>query len=495
MSSFSLVDTIMGVTARHPDREAIGASGVSLTFAELVRVASQCARFLARHGVETGDRVAIAITRPEQTLIAMLACWLLGATGMVLDFRTRPAERSSVARDFDLKAIVEARSPPDETPFLSVPVGESLPETVAGEDDAPFIRPEDVCPAFIIRTSGTTGTPQGVVFGHGAFMRTHWMMGATFLGFDRGLFIQAFPLNYAAGFMRSVSQLLDGGTTHFLPMASASELAEKLFSSKARITAVVPSQLRGLLELSAGRTTPMFPDLHSLTATGTVVPPELSVRAYLELSRSYVVTYGGSFCGGISWLHGEDVLKKPHSVGRPYAFNHLQIIDAEGRLVGPGESGLLRVRGATAADEILGMGRADSDRIVDGWVIPGDMGYLDEDGFLVLTGRASDMIIRKGINVFPRDVEDVLERCSGVVEAAVIGFPSIESGEEIAAFVVVRGSVSLEDLAGYARTRLVADKRPRVIRIVDQLPRNESGKVLKRVLADELTEFEKTSNN
>jgi acyl-CoA synthetase (AMP-forming)/AMP-acid ligase II len=198
------------------------------------------------------------------------------------------------------------------------------------------------------------------------------------------------------------------------------------------------------------------------------------------------VTYGSTVGGSISTLVGEAIQTKAGTVGRPMPFNHLRIEGADGQVLGVGETGLIKIRSPLIADEILGEARADSDRLVDGWAIPGDLGFIDEDGFLTLTGRASDMIIRNGVNVFPREIETILERHPGIAEAAVFGYSSPSSGEEIAAFVVAAGSVTIEEIVDHARANIVPDKRPRHMEIVERLPRNDAGKVVKRLLAERL---------
>ena len=491
MSNFSLIDALSGIAATYPGREAIRTPETTLTHAELMGMASRCARYFSDHGIAAGDRVAIALPKSDQVIIAILACWMLGATGMVIDFRTRPREKAQMRDFFSLRAIVEPRSSAGQSASGSIAVGDSLIDSIATESPELRYRPADVHPAIILRTSGTTGTPQGIVFNHGTLMRLHWAMGAAYLGSDRGLFVHGMPMFYGSGLVRTISQLLDGGSTYILPMiASPDELAEAIISTDAQAAAVVPPQMHGLLELSAGRTSPMFPNLRVFTGSGAKFPAETVLRAYRELSNSFRVTYGASFGGSISALSGPDVLRKPDTVGRPLAFNQVQIVDFEGRPVPTGQSGLIRLRSATVADAIIGETRQHSDRMVDGWAVPGDTGFIDEEGFLTLTGRASDMIIRKGVNVFPREIEDILERRGDVLEAAVIGYPDDDAGEEIAAFVVVEGNVAKEELESYVNTNIVADKRPRTIRIVDGLPRNDAGKVLKRVLADKLASGE-----
>jgi acyl-CoA synthetase (AMP-forming)/AMP-acid ligase II len=155
----------------------------------------------------------------------------------------------------------------------------------------------------------------------------------------------------------------------------------------------------------------------------------------------------------------------------------------------PGEAGTIRLRSPGMAQSIEGASRESGDRLKDGWAYPGDVGALDDQGFLTLVGRTSDLIIRGGINVHPSEIESVLAEYPGIRDVAAVGFPSAREGEEIAVFVVPAGEFSESDLMSYCRARLSPDKRPRRFLSVRELPRNANGKVLRgelrRLLQDE----------
>lgn len=487
MAAFNLSDMFIAAATRNPGREAIGTPQVTLSYGDLLERTFKSARYLSRQGVAAGDRLAIALAKPDHVVVVILAIWMLGATPMVIDFRAKRSEKAKLADHFGLSGVIEAVAPTSDVDYRSITVGDGFYDEIRGELEDLFLPLPGDHPALIVRTSGTTGTPQGIVYSHNTLMNLHWAMGIALTGFDRGPLVHALPLFYASPLIRTLSQILDGGTTHILPlMASADELAETFLSTNAQIGSVVPPQLHALLRLSEGRSTPMFPQMRNLIATGSRVDGEASIRAVRELCSGFAVTYGSTVGGSISLLVGDAIQTKAGTVGRPMPFNHLRIEAPDGRAVGIGEVGLIKIRSPLIADDILGEARADSDRLVDGWAIPGDLGFIDEDGFLTLTGRASDMIIRNGVNVFPREIEAILERHPGIVEAAVLGYSSAATGEEIAAFVVVVDGVALADIIGHARASIVPDKRPRHIEIVEQLPRNDAGKVVKRLLAERI---------
>jgi acyl-CoA synthetase (AMP-forming)/AMP-acid ligase II len=484
MKAMNLADIILGLARLQPDVTALESGDVCLTYSDLVKRASQGARFLQGTGIGTGDRVGIALQRQEETVAAAVAVWMLGATPVFLDFRARPSEKRSYAENFSIRAIIETRNAPEDPGYEPILARGGWLEAVAGEDDSTVEPVSARHPAILSLTSGTTGTPQGIAINHNTFLNRYLAHRTSTLGYNGGLFVCSLPLSYTAPRIHTLCHLFDGGTVHFLPvLAGAEELADAYVRLKARAAFIVPPQLNGLLELSAGRTTPMFPDLRSLTVAGAPVSAENNVRAYKELTPGYRVDYGSSICCPmISELTGQDVLDRPGSVGRPHVLTHIRIAGANGEALPQGENGIIMIRSPCIADAILGEERENSDRLTDGWAIPGDLGYIDDEGFLILTGRASDMIIRNGVNVFPRELENALAKHPEVKEVAVVGFPSPESGEEIAAFIVASGDVTVEKMAVYARASINADKCPREFRIIEALPRNAAGKVEKKKL-------------
>jgi acyl-CoA synthetase (AMP-forming)/AMP-acid ligase II len=211
------------------------------------------------------------------------------------------------------------------------------------------------------------------------------------------------------------------------------------------------------------------------------------IRAKTSLSANFVQVYGASICGRISALSGADLEAHPDSLGRVLPHVLLQIVDDGDKVLEPGEAGAIRIRSPGMASSIYGEGTAGSgDSFRGGWAYPGDIGSFDEDGFLHLLGRSSDLIIRGGANVHPAEVELVIAECDGVEEVAVVGFPKLPEGEEIAAFVVSSSNLTEAALDAHCRTRLAPDKRPRKFVFVPDLPRNANGKILRIELRKQL---------
>jgi acyl-CoA synthetase (AMP-forming)/AMP-acid ligase II len=282
--------------------------------------------------------------------------------------------------------------------------------------------------------------------------------------------------------------LFDGGTVFFRPpLFSSDEFADALLSTRATNVCAVPTMLRELLIEHQRRAAPLFPDLRILVCFGAPLAAEEKLLARRVLSQRFIEMYNSSVSGRVSSLFGGDMDARPETVGRVHPHVALQIVDDNDKPLPNGTPGTIRVRSCTMARATFGKTpRTSGDRLKDGWAYPGDIGSVDRDGFLTLHGRESDVIVRAGVNVHPSEVEAALSGIAGVREAAVVGFASTREGEEIAAFVVTDGTLSEEMLDAQLRTRLAADRRPRKFILVEQLPRNANGKVVRAELRAKL---------
>jgi fatty-acyl-CoA synthase len=489
MGSINLADMFVGAADSYRDRPAIVSRELTLSYRQMVARSAQTARVLRREGIKSGDIVGLALSSPGDTVAATIALWMLGATVVILDFRTRAEERNALCLAFGVSVIVESRRPPGKGEYASLLFSTDWNDRILREDSTPFSPEISGAPAILSLTSGTTGTPQGIQINHDTFLLRHLMHGLGDASHETKIYLNPLSLNNAASRNHTLSRLLEGGTVHFVPfLSTAEELCEALVRTEANYALMVPAQALSLLQLSRGRSTPLFPKLASLYCGGAPMTPENNIRAYRELSRGYRVLYGSSVAGTMAVLSGMDVERKPETVGRPLPLVRLQIVDPQGQPLPAGQVGAIRVRSPAISPGIVGSLREKSDRLLEGWAYPGDLGVLDEEGFLTITGRASDMILRGGVNVFPQEVEDALCEHPLVAEAAVVGWQKGNVGEEIAAFVVRKGEVTADELIAFSRSRLSPDKRPRFFFFIEKLPRNDMGKVLRRQLAASLDE-------
>ena len=250
----------------------------------------------------------------------------------------------------------------------------------------------------------------------------------------------------------------------------------------------MPTQIRRLLAMARDDGL-LFPRVDNLISSGATLSPDERKAVRNRLTPNFTDYYSSTEGGGITVQPAADQDRHPKSVGRPSFLTEVEIVDEEHRRQPAGVVGRIRYRGPGVA---LGFyrdpepGSTAGSFFRGGWFYPGDVGEMNEEGYLFLRGRAKDMIIRGGANIYPSDVELVLQAHSAVEEAVVVGWPSTEYGEEVAAFVIAHGTVDGPELIAHCRERLARHKVPRDVFLVDDLPRNSTGKVLKGALAERL---------
>jgi long-chain acyl-CoA synthetase len=447
--------------------------------------ATRSAHELRLRGVVAGTKVGIGIRDNAETVVLMIALWMLGATAVPLDFRTSTAEKSLLAGEFGLMTIIEDRRLP-ATDYDPILIGPSWADLIAHHDKSPIWRGEEssVAAALISLTSGTTGRPLGIVLDHERALFRSTLDFAQRFGTS---LLNPLPLSFSASRTHTFAALFRGSAVHFYPVLfSAKDLAEAIGVSEVTSVCTVPTIVRNLLELAGERSAPLFGKV-AFYCFGAPMSPEEKLQAKRVLCNNFALEYGSSIGGRISSLSGSNLEAQPDSVGRALPCVVLQIVDADENVLPSGESGVIRFRSPGMARTICGeSARASGDKLKGGWAYPGDIGAVDDDGFLRLLGRSSDLIIRGGANVHPSEVEAVIAEHEGVREVAVVGFTKMPEGEEIAAFVVPSRNLTEAALMAHCRTRLAPDKRPRKLVLVTELPRNPNGKIRRAELRQRL---------
>ena len=484
MSFANLGDVFIGLAERWPDRRAVVSPRLSLSYGALLERAAQSARLLRSYEILPGANVGIALRDGAETIVMMIAVWMLGATAVPADFRANAKDLDLLASDFDLVAILVDR-PIGLAKCKSILIDLAWDDVIARYDATPIFGDEGHAQLAVISlTSGTTGQPTGVGLDH------HTMLLRSACGFQRfgTVFLNPLLLSFSASRSYTLNALLRGVTVYFYPILfAAEELTDAILARKVTSACFVPTMIRSLLEFAGDRSSPLFEGMDALHAVGAPLSPEEKLRTNQVLCRNFVDGYGATVCGPVSSLHGADLAVSPETVGRVLPWVIVQIVDENDTVLPLGEAGVIRVRSPGMARAILGKtARNSGDTIKDGWAYPGDIGVLSAGGLLRLLGRTTDLIIRGGANVHPAEVEAVLAEHEGVHEVAVVGFAQSREGEEIAAFVVPRGTLTEAMLIAHCRARLTPDKRPRRFMFVPELPRNANGKVSRAKLREQL---------
>ncbi len=476
-------------------------AGTSVTFAEWDEQSNRLARFLVDQGIEKGDRVSIYLPSDEalRWIVVYAATHKAGAIAVPTNTRLSVPELVTILGHAEVAACItcdslleNALAVQAEAPSLRliVSAGGAAPGTVVDYGDALHTDGSDLqVPtsvddlADIMYTSGTTGLPKGVAVRHRnvAMIPNHeprwsgsgWMHGA--------------PMFTFAGIAFIYNPMKMGLHGMYLPKFDATRWLEIVASERPSMAFLVPAMAELLVAA------PGFedPDLRSLKAVSIGSAP-LAPQTLLALqerlpdatvSNSYGMTEAGP---AYIVMPREEVTRRIGSVGKPFGPMELKIVRDDDSECDPREVGELLSRMPGRQREYYKDEAATASTwTADGWLRSGDLGYLDEDGFLYLVGRKKDLIIRGGNNIYPTDVEAVLLEHPDVQEAAVIGVPHPVLGEDVAAFVVVRSGRDLDvrQLLAFCSERLADYKRPRQVHVVTELPRNATGKVMKHLLS------------
>ncbi len=460
-----------------PDAEALIDGALRLTHAQLAdRIACTAAHMRAQ-GVKAGVLVGVALGDHATHVIIMLALARIGAVMLPLDHRWTAGERERVAQHFSAALILVEPGFP-VAGARNIEVDAAWGHAVAAAEPDRLIAPGGAAPLLVSLSSGTTGRPKGPRITHDHFLarfRTHWVN----LGFVASdCFACATPLYFGGGRTFVWSTLYLGGKVVLAPPPfDPPALLVTLARERVSTLFVVPTQLRRLLAEHADA--PELRALRLLFSSGAPLNAEERIAIRAHLNPRFCEYYASTEGGGVTLLTAPDIDDHAESVGHPVHAVEVQVVDAEHQPLPAGEVGRLRYRSPGCATGFYLDEDASHDAFHGGWFYPGDLAQLDAQGFLTLAGRAKDMIIRSGVNIYPEEIETVLRAHPDVRDAAVVGVPHPERGEEVVAFVLLARAVSDVELRAWCAQHLAPYKLPRQFEVLDAFPLNSSGKVLK----------------
>jgi o-succinylbenzoate---CoA ligase len=426
-----------------PERTALIAEGAELTYAELEAEATWVARRLAAHGLRRGSTAALTMHPHREEVVMVHALMKVGAALLPLSPRLTEAERNR---------IVEAVEPMIDLddPGLLTQTEADLP--MLGEHDT-----DDIC-AYVL-SSGSTGAPKPIGLTYGNFLWSA-MGGAFNIGVDPAdRWLCCVPLSHIAGLSIVVRSAIYGTTAVVHDGFDVERVARSLAEDRITVVSLVTTMLSRLLEAGADLSGP-----RAILVGGGPVPESMLAEA-LDRGATVVQTYGlTETCSQVTTLAPEDAQRKLGSAGRPLLTSHVRI-----------RGGEILVQGPTVAP-----GRSDE----SGWLHTGDLGYIDDEGFLYVRDRIDDMIVTGGENVVPSEVEEVLLRHPAVVEAAVVGREDPEWQQAVTAVVVLAAGaeVTPDELRHHCAETLAGFKVPKRVELAAALPRTPSGKLMRRAL-------------
>jgi len=486
----------LGVTTaaiHHPHELAIVDERGALSWERLHRRTNALANAFANLGIGEGDGIGIMCRNHRGFVEATLAAAKIGASALYLNTMFAGPQLVEVTRREGPKALVydeefdDLLADVDDSVMRIVAwcdgevAGPTLDSLIEGGDESDHKPPAEK-PKFVILTSGTTGTPKGAQRSSpDGLMAIASLIDK--IPFRTGMTMMiAAPLFHSWGFFHFVMSLPTGSTMVLRRRFDPEETLRAVEQSRADVLAAVPVMIQRILTLPDEVLDQYsLPSLKIASLSGSALPGELAIEWMDRFGDSVYNLYGSTEVAYATVATPGDLRAAPGTAGKPPRGTKICLYDDAGKEVPQGEVGRIFVGNEMAFEGYTGGGGKE---IIDGLYSSGDVGHFDADGRLFIDGRDDEMIVSGGENVFPREVEDLLADHEAVEEVAVIGVDDEEFGQRLKAFVVVREEVevSAQDLTAYVKANLASYKSPREIEFLDELPRNATGKVLKKDL-------------
>ncbi len=500
---FNLATILRESASATPDKPVTLLDGNPMSYAELDAASDRMAVGLQGLGVAPGDTVGIQLPNIPQFLISYFGVLKAGAVAVPMNVLLKGPEVAFYLGDSGAKVLITFASFLTDAAKGAAEAGvkdvfavgldegneaaQPFEQLLATAPEQPVLEsrePQDT--AVIIYTSGTTGKPKGAELTHFTLYMNCDIPGRLFDMQDNDVTVTVLPLFHVFGLSSVLNVAVRfGGTMSLIPRFDAKTVLETIQRDKATIFEGVPTMFVALLH---------HPDVDSFDVSslrmavsgGAPIPAEVMDGFEKKFGVVILEGYGLSETASTTTFNVSEQERKAYSVGKPIWGTETQIWSEDGKLLPRGKDnvGELVTRGTHVMKGYLNRPEATAEAFAGGWFHTGDLGYQDEDGFFFIVDRKKELIIRGGYNVYPREVEEVLYAHPAISEAAVIGIPDDRLGEEVRAVVVLKSGETLgeDDVIAYCKEQLAAYKYPRSVEFRDELPKNATGKILKKEL-------------
>ena len=485
----SIPELLKQRVAEHPDKIFLisEADGRQFTYRELQVAVGRVAGLLARNRVQKGDVVSLLLPNSVEYVIAYFACWHIGALAGPINSLLKAQEIGYVISDSESRLLLVASEFATQTQSVNVKsiVFDKVEDVSEHERGETQLEKNDE--AIIIYTSGTTGKPKGCLLTHGNVIANARQI-SSWLGFnERDRLLSMMPLFHMnAVSVTTMSALYAGGSTVVSPKFSASRFWQIVSDYQITSFGSVATMLSMLLSTYPdGVPTGLNTQQLRFAMCGSAPVPAEVMKRFEETFNCLVVEgYGLSESTCRSTFNPPDQRRRPGSCGLPIG-NEMRVVDEEDRDVPDGSLGEIVLRGENILKGYYKNPDATATAFRNGWFHTGDIGYRDADGFYYIVDRKSDMIIRGGENIYPREIDEVLYKHPSVGAAAAVGVPDDLYGEEVAAVIVLKDGVKVseQEVIDFCKARLADYKCPKTVHFVQDIPKGPTGKLLKRELA------------
>ena len=476
------------VNAGLPDRTCLSSASAEITCSRLAQLSWGASALIAKRGVSSV--VYLATSHPAYP-VALFGAAGAGVPFIPLNYRLGPDQLSMLVRKHDNCLVLYEGDQPKFIDGNFAMERQAFIDSLEELAQAPLDEPKDDLPCVLLYTSGTTAEPKAAILRHRHLMA--YVLGTVEFGSaeETECSLVAVPPYHVAGIANLLSNLYAGRRIVYLDKFTPEQWLDTVRRHSVTQAMLVPTMLAKVVGSLEGAERADAPTLRSLSYGGARMPVPVLERALsLFPEVGFVNAYGLTETSStIALLDPEDhrraltsndpiIRGRLGSVGRLLPGIELEVRDEEGRVLGPNTVGLLYLRGEQISGEYAGESVLD----VEGWFSTRDRGWVDDQGYVFIEGRADDTIIRGGENIAPAEIEDVLLSCDGVLEAAVVGLPDEEWGQRLAAVVVLQrpDATTSDQLKDRIKARLRSSKTPETIEFWPELPRTDTGKLLRR---------------
>lgn len=455
-----------------------------VTYEQLKTMINRFRDYFYSVGVRSGENVGLFSKNSPEFLYSYFAIISLGAVVVPINYVLTPREISYIVQDSKMKNIVVMN--PIE---LNIEVNQLILTEIMADPgrsviaSAPFVDLQDDWECVIIYTSGTTGFPKGAILSHNNLTSNAKAMTEAVLATKEDNLLCVLPMFHSFSWTVTVlAPLFVGGSITIVESFLPKEVINTIFEEEVTLVCGVPAMYNFYLSLGDPE---VFAKVRVFVSGGASLPVEIINRFQIKIGKPIIEGYGLSEASPVVCINPLEKTK-PGSIGVPLAQVEVKVMDAEGNVLPAGEIGELIVKGPNVMKGYFNMPEATTQAIIDGWLHTGDMAYEDEEGYFYIVDRLKDLIIVAGLNVYPREVEEVIYQYPGISETAVIGIPNEVRGEAVCAFVVLKEGIAFnkKEFMSFLQKNLANYKLPREVFQVESLPRNATGKISKRELLE-----------